>query len=145
MRRLLLVAVLAIGLGGCATLNSSGTSILQGGQSITAPITNPVQPVTVYQVKNVYAAALELADGYREYCWARPYAILMADPLTKPICQNRRPNVRRLQKTQAKASAAIQTVDNFVRNNPTLSATQVLSAAWTAVQDFQALANSMRK
>lgn len=109
---------------------------------LTQTVTNPVGTVDIYRAKNVHAAALELANKYRSYCWSKPYAQLMADPLAKPTCQNRRQVVRALQAADAKASAAIKTADRFVRENPTLNATSAITAAWKAVQDFQALATN---
>lgn len=137
MKRLLLIPFLAIGLalGGCQTVGEFATAI-------TTTITNPIGGKNIYQAKLVYASALEIAVKYRELCWSKPYAVLMADPIAKPICQNRRPTVRRLQQARVKASAAIRSADNFVRNNPTLNATNAIGAAWTAVTDFQNIAAS---
>ncbi len=133
MKRLLLIPLLFVGLalGGCWQTFEAVT------KGITTTITNPVVGKNIYQAKLVYASALEISVKYREYCWSQPYAVLMADPIAKPICQNRRPTVRRMQQAKVKASAAIRTADNFVRNNPTLNATNAIQAAWTAVTDFQ--------
>jgi hypothetical protein len=135
-KRLLLIPLLLAGLalGGCLQTFGEVT------RAVTTTIANPVGGKNIYQAKLVYASALEIAVKYREYCYSRPYASLMADPVAKPICQNRRPNVRALQSARWKASAAIRTADNFVRNNPTLNATSAIGAAWAAVTDFQSLA-----
>jgi hypothetical protein len=63
-----------------------------------------------------------LAVEYRAYCWSKPYAVLMADPVSKPICQKRRAVVRAFQKARLNASAAIVAAQNFVASNPTLNA-----------------------
>lgn len=135
MKRLLLIPLLLSGLllGGCLQTVSDVT------RAITTTITNPIGGTNIYQAKLVYASALEIAVKYRDYCWSKPYATLMADPVAKPICQNRRPNVRAMQAARWKASAAIRTAENFVRDNPTLNATAAISAAWKAVTDFQNL------
>ena len=78
-----------------------------------------------------------LAADYRAYCWSRPYRVLMADPVAKPICEKLRPVVRAIQRAAVKAGSAIRSADNFVRNNPTVNAAAAISAAWAAVRRFQ--------
>ncbi len=133
MKRILLVSILALALAGCAQLSQIGGFI----STATTTITNPITSVDIYRVKNVYAATLQLVVDYRKYCWDRPYAILIADPIAKPVCQNRRAVIRTAQAAQLKAGSAVRSADNFVTNNPTLSAATVVSAAWAAVTDFQ--------
>ena len=137
IRRVLtgLTLLSAVALSGCFEANKS---VLNGGSSLTATVTNPLSPMTIYQVKNAYAAADQIVVSYRSYCWARPYAVLMADPVAKPVCTDRRARVRLAQSAKAKASAAIGAADKFVRNNPMLSATTLVNAAWVAVSDFRA-------
>lgn len=141
MKKLLtsLVVAASLMLAGCA----GGVSVFQGGTSLTATITNPVGQVDIYRVKNVYAASLALAADYRDYCWSKPYAAILADPVSKAACQNRRAIVRTLQTADLKAFAAITAADNFTKNNPTISAASAVGAAWTAVSDFQSLAASV--
>jgi len=136
MKRLLVALALAgsLGLAGCA-----GTSFGTFVKVATTTVTNPVGTVDIYRVKNVYAATLQIAVKYRDYCWGRSYAALMADKVAKPVCQNRRQVVRKLQAADQKAYAAIVTADRFARNNPTLNASSAVSAAWKAVTDFQSL------
>jgi hypothetical protein len=45
--------------------------------------------------------------------------------------------VRVAQAAQLKAGSAIRSADAFVRNNPTLNASNAVGAAWQAVTDFQ--------
>ena len=134
MKRFLIIPLLALALSGCAgTLEKINSAV----SVVTSTVTNPVSSVDIYRVKNVYAATLQLVVDYRNYCWAKPYAVLMADPIAAPVCQNRRAVVRIAQAGKAKASAAIRSADNFVRNNPTINAQTVISAAWQAVTDFR--------
>lgn len=134
MRRIILAVTLALTLGGCASLPGPlGDAV----KVLTTTINNPVGPVDIYRVKNTYAAALEVAAEYRRYCWSQPYAVLMTDPVAKPICQNRRQIVRAFQKADEKAFFAISAAENFVAANPTLNAASAISAAWQAVTDFQ--------
>lgn len=135
MKRYLIAPVLALTLlvGGCAT----GSKLDNLIQAVTTTITNPVGATDIYRVKNAYAAALQLVVGYREYCWSRPYAVLMADPISKPICERRRAVVRAAQSARRNARGAINAAEQFVANNPTLNAASAVSAAWQAVTDFQ--------
>ena len=139
MKRLLLLPlfVTALALAGCA-----GTPFGDAVRVATSTYTNPVGPTNIYQAKIVYAATLELATSYREYCYKRPYAVLMVDPVAKVACKNRRSIVRSMQAADTKAYAAIITADNFVRQNPTVNATGLISAAVAAVTNFQNLASS---
>ena len=122
LRRLVCVPLLlaVVTLGGCATF------------------TNPVDSVDMYRVKSVYAATLQAAVSYRRYCYARPYRDLMKDPVARPVCANRRAVILAAQKHEPKANGAIVAADNFVRNNPTISAATAVGAAWRAVSDFRA-------
>ena len=105
--------------------------------AISAPIDNPLGPVDIYRVKNVYGAALQVADDYRSYCWSKPYRVLIADPISKPVCENRRAVVRAMQRSAGTASRAIRAADTFIRNNPTGNAITYVNAAWDAVQAFR--------
>jgi hypothetical protein len=133
MLRLLVPLVLALSLAGCGPAAKLGDLV----SAVTTPITNPVSTTDIYRVKNVYAATLELAVKYREYCWSKPYEALMADPVGSRLCQSRRQVVRSIQTAQVKAKVAINRADAFVRNNPTFTATTAISEAWTAVREFQ--------
>jgi hypothetical protein len=124
MRRLLTTAALVFVLAGCAG---------------TGSVKNPVTSVDMFRVKQVYAATVDLAGQWRDYCWARSYKSLMADPIAKPICTDRRSRLRAIQAGDDKANGAIVYADNFVRNNPTLSITSVIGPAWDAVTKFQNL------
>lgn len=135
MKRFLLLPLLllALTLAGCG----AGSKVGQLIDAATTSVTNPVDAVDIYRVKNVYAASLELTDKYRQFCWSKPYAALMADPVAKPVCQKRRSAVRAMQAAQIKARGAIDAAEAFVRNNPTLNAATAISAAWAAVTAFQ--------
>lgn len=132
MKRFLILCAVALSLSGCA-----GTKVGDLLQAATTTIANPIGVNDIYRVKNAYAAALELAVEYRRYCWERPYAALMADPVSKPVCQNRRAVVRFAQSSSLKARRAIRSAETFVANNPTLNAATAIDAAWRAVTEFQ--------
>lgn len=133
MKRILLIPFLLLALTACADTGKLGQLLTV----TTTTITNPVSAIDIYRVKNAYAASLQLAVDYRKFCWSRPYVALLADPLSKPLCQSRRGAVRAIQLAQVKAHSALSDAEIFVLNNPTLNATNVISAAWTAVTNFQ--------
>lgn len=118
---------------------SCDRSVFDGGASLTASVRNPVGPVDLYRAKTVYAGTLELVSAWREYCWSRPYAVLMTDPVARPICQSRRPILRAVQSADDKAFAALKTAENFVRDNPTVSAVSAIQSAMLAVAGFNSL------
>lgn len=128
------IALVALSLAGCATLPGPlGDAV----RVLTTTITNPVGDTDIYRVRNAYAATLELAVEYRRYCWSQPYAVLMADPVAKPVCERRRAVVRAFQRARGNASAALAAAEIFIMENPTLSAATAVSAAWKAVADFK--------
>lgn len=139
MRRTLLLPLLllALGFAGCASVGNVVSAV-------TTTITNPVNEVDIYRAKNVYAGTLELAVEWRTYCWSKPYAALMADPIAAPICQDRRATVRKVQAARPKVAAAIRTAENFVRDNPTVNAGSAVLAMWTAVNDFKSMIPAVR-
>ena len=98
----------------------------------------------MYRVKNVYAASLQLAVGYRAACWSKPYAVILTDPVMRPVCQNRRAVVRTTQAAKAKARIAVRAADDFMLNNPTVNAGTFVTAAWAAVTNFQAAIPSVK-
>lgn len=120
MKKILVVALAALWLGGCG-----------------AGIKNPITSANIYQTKLVYAATETAAAKYNDYCWARPYAVLMTDPIAKPICANRRPVRRAIKSASITAGNAIDKADAFVTKNPTLDATSLIDAATSAVSAFR--------
>jgi hypothetical protein len=132
MKRLSIVFALALSLGGCA-----GTPVGDAIRVATSTIANPVKEVNIVQVKTGYAAVLEIAASYRDYCWSKPFAALMADPIAKPVCEHRRSIMRAVDKADDHAFDAITRAETFIRNNPTINAVSVVREAWAAVQDFQ--------
>lgn len=133
MKHKLAVVLLVLPLVGCG----AGSTVDTAFNTLTTTITNPITSVDIYRLENTYAAADQLVADYRSYCWSKPYATLMADPVAKPVCHDRRPVVRAAQSYRAKASFAIGQADAFVKNNPTLNASTVVGAAWSAVTAYQ--------
>lgn len=129
MKRAFVIPLLALFLTACQTVNIPGIT--------SPPVVNPITNVDIFRVKNTYAATLQLAKDWRTYCWSKPYSVILADPIMKPVCKDRRNTVRQIQKYQPIAGLAVRKADEFVRNNPTVSASGALGIAWDAVTDFQ--------
>lgn len=137
MKRLLLAIGLTLSLAGCVTPGAVLNDISTGITVATSSVANPITNTNIYQLKNGYAAALQLSVDWRNYCWSKPYAVLMADPVTKVACKSRRATVRTIQATKARAKQAIADAQNFVAQNPTVNAVAVVNAAWAALTSFQ--------
>lgn len=127
-----LVVILFLLLPACTTQQSGVV-----GQILTGTLINPISQTNIYELKNVYAIAAQSAVSYRGYCYARPYATLMADPIAGPICKDRRAIVRTIQKYKNTAFAAVVAAANFVKANPTLDATVLINTAWSSVTALQ--------
>jgi len=121
MRKALIVAALAIGLGGCVN-----------GQLVNpfASFTNPVSKDTLAKVESAYGAALSVAVGYRNAC---------ANKALPPSC---RAIVVQIQNADKYAHAQILVARAFVKNNPTVDASAVLTTAKQAVDAFTSVSES---
>lgn len=142
--RFIIVAALALSLASCGPARDAAEFVSKATTALTTTITNPLGPVDVYRVKNAYAASLQLSADYRTYCWSKPYAAIVADPISKPVCENRRAVVRAMQAASLKASGAIRAAEKFIRDNPTGNAVSYVSAAWDAVQSFRSSIPTVR-
>ena len=139
MLKFLLVPMFTLALTACSSTGQLDLSKLPNIANLaTTGITNPVTATNVYQVKQGYAAALQLMVSYRNYCWETDYKTLMADPIRKPVCSQRRAVVRGMQQAEANAKLAIGKLDQFVSQYPTLDASALVAAATQAVSAFQA-------
>ncbi len=138
-RKIMLAAAVAsaFALTGCITVDPNEKSVLQGGTSITATIDNPVTSQNPYQARLTLNLAVTAANRWSAYCWRRPYEQIMADPIAKPICQNRRSVRTALLAAGEKADRLIKRASDFVRANPKVSAVGLVDDAWAAVNEFR--------
>jgi len=141
MRKILIVALAAIWVGGCA--NNPTARVI--GQIATGTLPNPISTTNIYELKNVYAIAAQSAVEWRGYCFGRSYATVTADPIARPICTNRRSTARRIQVAKNTAFGAVQRADAFVKNNPTLDASAIIGQATAAISAFQAATPAVPK
>lgn len=107
MKKVLLALVLSFALTACAS------------------IPNPFTAPTLAAVESSYGAALALAVNYRDAC---------AQRLIPASC---RTVVPVMQSYGARAQSAVLVARNFVKNNPTLDATSILSTAQDAIEMFK--------
>lgn len=119
MKKFLLVAALALGLGGCqTTFGNISTS----------------QVASAY---SVYGVALAGAVAYRN----RPLCKTGTVATVTNLCAQRSIIVK-LQGYNLKASAALTSLRNFVTAYPTLDASNYVIAAQTAIADFDQFENA---
>lgn len=132
MRKIILLAAVALSLSGCA-----GTSILSGGGSLTATVTNPFTGNDLYAVENGYHIALVGIAKYRALgqCRASQVATLAAP------CYRHAAMVA-IVDAERKAHAAMVQLRTFVRNNPNISALSLIEAAKDAISNIAQVANA---
>lgn len=114
MRKIFVIFVGSIALAGCQTFNPF--------QSIANPVSNK----TLAEVEAGYGVALSAAVSYRQLCAQKVIARANCAPV-----------VAKLQKGSIKVQGAVVAARNFVKQHPTLDATQVIGAAQQALSDFQ--------
>lgn len=110
MRKFLVILALLIPLAGCA-----GGSVLVGGGSLTAPITNPVTPAMLYDIENGFSIAVAGLLTYRRLCIAGK-----ADT-------HCRGNIARIQVYTRAAPPLIRQLRAFVRDNDQVNAISVVN------------------
>lgn len=128
--RKLLALVLAIGLGGCATLNSD---IAKLQQVYTIATTATVSPTTVVVTANAFDALKATAVNYARYC--------IQGKFVDPICSAA--NRRNVVKFVRSGTAARNQLELSVTTNTPATATlyNVLVAAVNGLQSNPALTN----
>lgn len=129
MKRLLLPLLMSLALAACVTVNPNEKSVLQGGTSVTASISNPVGARELALVEQGYLLAGNAVKGFAAYCYP-------ASGIRPPGCAQRGPIMRAIKSADRKAYAAIVAARAFVRNNPNVSAVSAVGAARSAVNDF---------
>ncbi len=122
--------LLAFSLAGCATM-PDGTKVFLP----TASVKNPVTSASLYDIKATYVIAQAGAAAYiQRYRDGNRCTATRLESVTN-IC-SRRSIVVRLQAADRTAQVALGRVDAFIRDNPTIDASSVISAAQLAVSAF---------
>lgn len=140
--RVLLIPLLAVSLGGCADqLNKLGGVI----SAATTTFVNPVGPVQMYQVNNVYAAGQELVLEYKDKCFGvtgkKTLKTINADAALRDLCKRRVSRWYAMQAAENKAYISIKLADKFIKENPSGNAATYIAAAWKAANEFRAQAS----
>lgn len=128
MKRLAIIVVLSLALGGCA-----GKSIFQGGPSITAPITNPVTREQQAAIEGSYGIAAHLILTYGNLPRCKPGTSFS---LTNRCSTG--PLVRKLKQGNRVAYRQLQNLRAFMDNNETVNAIQAYNALRATLADLQA-------
>ena len=106
--------IFALALAGCVN-----------GQVITS-VTNPANSTNLYQAEIVFDGALKTFNELKGLC---------ANRVLPPACRS---YVKTAQTYIVKAYGADMAARNFIKNNPTLDATNVIQAFTGIVQNFNA-------
>lgn len=115
MRRIAgIILALSLTLGGCAQLKEALT-----------PRDNPIKTANLYEAELVFDGAVKTFNALKGLC------------VRRVIPSTCRSYVILGQQGIQKAYAADKAARNFVRNNPTLDATNVIQAFTGLVSDFQ--------
>lgn len=130
MKNIFAIVALGFTLGGCATM-PNGTKIFLP----TASITNPVTPQSLYDIKATYIIAQTGADAYIQRYRDGHRCTKTALESLSNLC-SRRSVVLKLQNADRVAQIALGRADAFIRDNPTIDASSVISAAQLAVAAF---------
>lgn len=133
MRRFLVLAAVGLSLAGCATLPDGKKVFLP-----TASVQNPVTPQNLADIKATYAIAQTGAVAYIDRYRQGHRCTKTAPESLGNLC-SRRSVVLKLQDADRKATMALGRATVFIRDNPTLDASSLISAAQIAVGAFYEL------
>lgn len=133
MRKIAIVIVAALSLGGCAALDRLGESVLAGGKSFTAPIQNPVGRNERFEVEAFVLTARRSALSYMRLRQCRKsetasYSNLCARHAVKEKIRN----------AEFRLKAALAQFRQFMRENPTVSAWSAAGSLKIAVANYKA-------
>lgn len=125
MKRYFAILAVALTLGGCASLDPGGKSILSGGTSITAPITNPIGRKELYQIENGMTAVVAGLVGYRRLC------------LRGLVDTHCRGNIERVQGYTRPLAALLPDLRSAIRRNDQISAVKLFNEARALLSNAQ--------
>lgn len=120
MNRILIVAAIALSVGGCAQI-----------QKALTPQANPVSATNLYEGELVFDGAVKTFNELKGLCAAR----VLPSKCRTYVIQG--------QSLIGKSYAADKAAQNFVTNNPTLDATNVVQAFINILSDFQATVTAL--
>lgn len=127
MKKLLIAAVLAVGLAGCSTLQKLDTAF----QLATHSITNPVTKDDLYKVESGVQIAFTALSAYKRSC---------AQGLVDKNC---RANVAAVQQYTRQLPPLLAQLRSFVKTNDQINATVVYNQIVTLVGNFKTAATNV--
>lgn len=122
MKKLLLVAALALSLGGCVTLDSVG--------NILTPTPNVITKQTLSDFENGMIIAFSGLKAYKQSC--------TAGALPKSCYTT----IAQIQVYTKQIPAVLANVRNFVKNNDQVNALQYFAEAKSLLNQFEAIATT---
>lgn len=142
MRKTLLVLPFLLLLGGCAgvtkLLDSSGTSLLQGGLSLTAPV-DQITPRMTDDIENVAKVGVAGLVGYRRLCIRGTIdrscraTIVEIQQYTRPLCSE-------FNKLTKKCSVGVLAdLRRFVAQNDQVNALKAFNLARQLITGIQSM------
>jgi len=122
---ILIAASALIALSGCAALDPAGRSILSGGTSLTAPITNPIGRKELFQIENGLIAVTAGLVGYRRLC------------LRGVVDTHCRGNIERVQTYTRPIAKLLPDLRAAIRRNDQISAVKLFNEARALLSSAQ--------
>jgi len=127
MKKLLLVAVVALGLGGCATIDAIGNGLSLATKSIA----NPVTKTNEAQIELAIDAAIVALKGYKQAC--------VAGTADKPC----RDNIAAIQAYTRQMPPLIAQLRSFVDNNDQINAAVAYNQLAALYSNFKTTATNL--
>lgn len=127
MRKIILVAGLALALGGCAQLSAIGTGISLATKSIANPVTKSEEA----QVELALDTAVQALKLYKAAC------------VNGTADKNCRANIAQIQAYTRQVPALVAQLRNFVDNNDQINATVVYNQLTALYTNVKAAAGSL--
>lgn len=124
MKRLFAIAIIALSLAGCSTLQNFGTAV----QLATKSITNPVTKDDLYKVESGVRIAFTGLQAYKDSC---------AQGLVDTNC---RANVAAVQVYTRQLPPLLAQLRSFVKTNDQINATVVYNQIVTLIANFKTAA-----
>ncbi len=124
MKKLLLAAMVALSLGGCATIDQ----LVNSAQIVTKSYTNPVTTSDLYKVESGVSIAFTALNAYKDSC---------AKGLVDTNCKA---NVAAVQVYTRQLPPLLVQLRGFVKNNDQINAITVYNQVVALVTNFKTAA-----
>lgn len=126
MKKLLAITLLSASLAGCGVFSDSAKSVLLGGTSITAGVSNPITPATLYKAEQVATIAVSGLLTYKRLC---------ASGTIPTSCYD---TIARIQEYTRKLKPMFVQLRTYVRTNDQINALALYQQVQAIVTQLQA-------